>query len=239
MTRPTRSADESWATELLLGALGSESSEWHELLDAPTDCPDLWLSGPNSLGVACEITRVGITEWYQWQNDRRSRLGVNLLDQVALPREVDLWLEKAIASKASRVNDYLANASADEAWLLVHGGMNPVYDFFNLDDDECYDIPLLVGAAEKTRHPFQRIYVASVARNRIVCIFPFDGGRSVPPDITDPSVLKMLCIRSIEIQSRRGVNEIRIGNKFSPDRTRELPPLNPSRIRQTSKSKKA
>jgi len=233
MTRPIRAPDESWAADLLLGTLGSESSEWHELPDAPTDKPDLWLSGPRGLRVACEITRVSLSEWFRWQNDRRLQLGENKLDEATVPREIDLWLANAIASKASKAPDYLANASASEVWLLVHGGMNKVFDFFNLDDNERYDIPLLVKAAEEVPHPFQQIYVGSSSGNRIVCVFPFAGNRHPPPDITDPLILKFLCIRSMAIQTHRGVNEIRIGNEFKPDRARVLPLLDSSRMRVT------
>lgn len=231
MTRPARAPDESWAINLLLGELRSESSEWHEQPDAPTDRPDLLLSGPLGLRVACEITQVSLSEWYRWQNDRRLQLGVNQLDQAAVPREVDLWLANAIASKAPLAPDYLANASANEVWLLVHGGMNKVFDFFNLDDCERYDIPLLVKAAEAISHPFQRIYVGSSSGNRIVRVFPFNGIRHQPPDITDPSILKVLRIRSLEIQPRRGVNEVRIGNEYKPDRARMLPLLDSGRMR--------
>lgn len=233
MTRPARSADESWATNLLLGTLRSESSEWHELPDAPTDRPDLWLSGPNSLRIACEITQVGLSEWFRWQNDRRLQLDTDKLDEAAVPREVDLWLANAIASKAPLAPDYLANTSASEVWLLVHGGMNKVFDFFNLDDNERYDIPLLVKAAEEAMHPFQRIYVGSSSCNRIVCVFPFKGNRYKPPDITDPLILKVLSTRSMEIQTHRGVNEVRIGNEYTPDRARLLPLLDSSRMRAT------
>ena len=233
MTRPTRKPDESWAVDLLLGALGSESCEWHEPAGTATDRPDLWLSGPCGLRVACEITQVGISEWFRWQNDKRLQLGANKLDEAAIPREVDLWLGNAIASKLSKAPDYLANASASEVWLLVHGGMNKVFDFFNLDENERYDIPLLVKAAEEVSHPFHRIYVGSSSCNRIVCVFPFKGDRHTPPDITDPSILKVLSARSMEIQTHRGVNEVRIGNEYNPDRARLLPLLDSSRMRAT------
>lgn len=233
MTRPIRPADESWAADLLLDTLGSESSEWHELPDAPTDKPDLWLSGPRGLRVACEITRVSLSEWFRWQNDRRLQLGENNLDEATVPREIDLWLANVIASKASKAPDYLANASASEVWLLVHGGMNKLFDFFNLDDNERYDIPLLVKAAEETRHPFQRIYVGSSSGNRIVCVFPFHGNRHKPPDITDPSILKVLSIRSMQIQVRHGVHQIPIGKEYKPDRAKLLPLLDSSRMRVT------
>ena len=144
-----------------------------------------------------------------------------------------------IASKSSNAPGYLTNASASEVWLLVHGGINPVFDFFNLDDKECYDIPLLIKAAEEIQHPFQRIYVASSSGNRIICVFPFNGNRHVPPDITDPSTLRVLNIRSMGIQTHRGVNEIRIGNEFKPDRERLLPLLDSVRIKKQVQGKKA
>lgn len=232
MTRPIRKPDESWAAGLLLGALRSESVEWHEPADAPTDRPDLWLSGPHGLRVACEITQVSLSEWFQWQNDKRLQLGLDQLDAAAVPREVDLWLAKTIASKSSSAPDYLANAAASEVWLLVHGGMSRTHDFFNLDDNERYDIPLLVKTAEEVEHPFQRIYIASSSGNRIMCVFPFNGNRHIPPDITDPSILKVLSVRSLAIQTRRGVNEIRIGDEFKPDRERVLPLLDAKRMKQ-------
>lgn len=231
MTRPIRKPDESWAIDLLLGALGSESCEWHEPADAPTDSPDLSLSGPRGLRVACEITQIGLSEWFRWQNDKRLQLGANKLDEAAVPREIDLWLANAITSKAPLAPDYLANASASEVWLLVHGGMNKLFDFFNLDDKERYDIPLLVKAAEEIEHPFHRIYVGSSSGNRIMCVFPFKGERHDPPDITDPSILKVLSIRSMQIQIRHGVHQIPIGKEYKPDRAKRLPLLDSSRMR--------
>ncbi|MEQ1814593.1 MAG: hypothetical protein ABL860_09130 [Candidatus Nitrotoga sp.] len=230
MTRPTRKPDENWAIGLLLGVLHSESPEWREEQIAPTDRPDLVLSGPAGLRVACEITQVSHSEWFQWQNDRGLRLDKDKLDESSIPREVDLWLAKAIGKKAPHVSDYLANSSASEAWLLVHGGMNKVFDFFNLEEAERYDIPLLVKAAEESTHPFKRIFIASSNRSNIVCVFPFEGETHEAPDITNPSVLKVLSIRSMEIQTRRGVNSIAIGDEFTPNRARLLPLLDPTRM---------
>lgn len=231
VTRPIRKPDENWAAGLLLDALRPESGEWHEPANAPTDKPDLWLSGPHGLRVACEITQVSLSEWFRWQNDKRLRLGLGQLDEAAVPREVDLWLAKAIDSKKSNTPTYLSNTSASEAWLLVHGGASGTYDLFNLDDNERYDIPLLVKAAEETEHLFQRIYVASSSCNRIVCVFPFEGERHESPDITDPSILKVLPVRSMAIQTHLGVNEVRIGSEFKPDRERLLPLLNAKRMK--------
>ncbi len=188
---------------------------------------------PEVIRVACEITHVNLSKWFQWQNDKRLQLGLDQLDEAAVPREVDLWLAKAIVGKASNAPDYLTNASASEVWLLVHGGMSKSYDFFNLDDNEHYDIPLLVKAAEEIEHPFRRIYIASSSGNRFMCVFPFKGARHDSPDITDPSILKVLRVRSMAIQSRRGVNEVRIGDEFKPDRERVLPLLDASRMKTT------
>lgn len=230
MTRSARTEDENWAISLLLNELRSSSAEWGEVPGAPSDKPDLVLAGPNKVRVACEITQVNRSEWFRWQNDRGLQLDVDMLDQAAVPREVDIWLEKAIAKKAPRVPDYITNSLADEVWLLVHGGINKVFDFFNLDDTERYDIPLLVKSAEAFNHPFQRVYVASSNSNRIVCVFPFDGERHEAPDITNPSTLKVLSIRSIQIKTQPGVNRIPIGNEFKPDRNRLLPLLDPERL---------
>ena len=232
MTRFTRSDDEAWAADMLLGALNSDSHEWSEQPGAPTDAPDLRLCGPGGRRIACEITRVGRSEWFCWQNARGQQLPTGRLDEMSIPREVDLWLEHAIAAKAGRVPTYIQNAAADEAWLLVHGGLNRVFDFFALSDDEAYDIPLLVAAAEGIDHPFKRIYVASSNSARIVRVFPFDGTRREVPDITLTSVLRVLTIRSFATVAKLGVNKIPLGREFRPDRSRILPPLDTRRLRR-------
>lgn len=231
MTRPKRTEDELWAIQMLLRALNSDSTGWSIDEAAPSDSPDLTLVGPGEMRVACEITRVGRSEWFRWQSAKGLELAVDQLDEVVLPREVDLWLLNSIAAKTSSVPKYIANASADEAWLLVHGGLNRVYDFFNLSDDEAYDIPLLVHAAESNHHPFRRIFVASANSNRILQVFPYTGDRAPRPDISRTSVLRVLTIRSVAIVPQPGVNRIAIGNEFKPDRKRMLPPLDALRLK--------
>jgi len=229
MTRPSRKPDEVWAISVLIDALRAESTEWHEDLEAVTDCPDLVLSGPGGVRVACEITQVGLSEWHRWHNDRGLKLDLNQLDESSVPREVDLWLSRAIEDKAPSVRRYVANASAAEAWLLVHGGINKAFDFFVLDDG--YDIPLLVQAAQDSEHPFNRIYVASSSSSRVVCAYPWRGSLCNPPDITDPSILKVLSIRSQEVQTQRGVTTLTLGDEFQPHRERILPLLEPDRMK--------
>ncbi len=231
MTRQNRSPDEKWAIKLLLSSLMGKSDDWQEEPGSPTDRPDLTLTGPNGIRVACEITQVGLSKWFQWQNDKRFQAQVDVLAEYNVPREVDIWLEKAIDKKLHNLSNYKNESNANEVWLLVHGGINPIFDFFVLD--QSYDIPLLVKAAKNENSKFDRIYVASSRSDKIICIYPYEGASQLAPDISKWDNLKMLTIRSRQIETKRGVNTVRIGEQFKTSDVKSLPPLDPRRMQKT------
>ena len=68
---------------------------------------------------------------------------------------------------------------------------------------------------------------------RIVRIFPFEGNPGKLPDVSDPTVLKMLTVPEQSRILGEGVTTVTSGKEFPPDRQQVLPSLDPSRIRQT------
>lgn len=232
MTRSTRKSDETWAIQTLLSHLQQDDPSWQEATNGPTDRPDVVLVASNNRRVACEITQVDRSEWLRWQNDKSLHLGLGELDEAEIAREVDIWLINAIKKKQGSAKSYVELSSADECWLLVHGGLSKPHDLFVLDEE--YDIPLLVGAARSIEHSFARIYVCSVNTNSGVMVFPHQGSLPPAPDITDPAVLRMLTVRSRQVPIDRagGVLRMELGADSKMTRSRTLPLLDKQRMKQ-------
>ena len=231
--RDSRTNEENWAIDVLLGHLNKNGEEWIE--DAEfSDSPDLVIDGVNGARIACEVSGVGINEWHQWKNDPTKKLGLDELDAMYVPREADLWLRNVVKSKRDKVPTYLTRSGASEAWLLIHGGLIKAYDFFFLDESEAYDLPLMQQEAVETAHPFSRIYVVSSAGPiSIASIYPPDPNRPPAPDLSKPETMKILELRLITKDiSGGGVVPIAIGNGFKPHREVLLEPLGASRRRK-------
>ncbi|MGI9302650.1 MAG: hypothetical protein ACR2RB_08085 [Gammaproteobacteria bacterium] len=196
-----------------------------------TDSPDLVLQCGNDR-VACEVSGIGLNDLHQWSNDPNHQLDFDQLDEIVVPREADVWLRNIVRNKNAHIPTYLKNASARDAWLLVHGALT--YDIFCFDEDE-YDIALLQETAETETHKFDRIYALSPeSRNRkVIQVLP--KSVDVPPSLafepTDGSYL------SVTIQTTKsapplnaGVRQMRLGSKA--DRTLTLPPLRAIELKQ-------
>jgi hypothetical protein len=225
--RQKRTELEDWVIAQLLSLLAAEGENWTE---DPLfhDAPDLVLEDhANGQRVACEITTVGLNEWHRWTNDSTFHLDVNELDEIVCPREPDYWLRMVLQSKNPKVPQYLTNARASEAWLVVHGDM---HDFFVLDDD--YDVPVMQAVASSVSHPFARIYVASPrSKTRTIAkVHPFTAGLPNPPDLRFSANIKAMQIRSVKLDaSKGGVIKLKIGEEFKPDRQLILPMLDKTR----------
>lgn len=225
--REERTKIEDWAIAQLLPSLESKGENWSED-PAFHDAPDLVLQdNTNGQRVACEITTVGLSEWHRWSNDPKFKLDTNELDEIVCPREPDYWLKMVLQAKAPKVPQYLMNANASEAWLLMHGDM---HDFFVLDDD--YDVPVMHDVATSENHQFTRIFVASPRSKsrKIAQIYPREAGLPNPPDLSFRANIKTMQIRSMKLDaSNGGVIKARIGMEFKPDRQLVLPMLDTTR----------
>lgn len=105
--RQTRTPDEMWAIARLLAHLQEQESGWTE--DAAfQDNPDLVLDGPGDPRVACELSTVGINEWYRWKNDHSLDLDIDKLDSMIVPREPNIWIGRVIEAKNPKVGEYKA-----------------------------------------------------------------------------------------------------------------------------------
>jgi len=174
------------------------------------------------LRIACELSTVGIQEWYKWKNDPRIRLDTDQPDSFILPREPNIWLEQIINKKNPKIDVYKQKSNAAEVWLIAHSSLMKPYDFFVLDDE--FDLPLLQNAAEKVTHQFYRIYVVSSTAG-IAQIFP--ANPAIGPSLKlGPGVLKQLEVRVIKKDlSGGGRIQVAIRKEFKPDRQVILPPL--------------
>lgn len=225
--RDQRTNGEKWAIEQLFPLLESEGETWTEDPDV-NDRPDLALIGEDGKRIACEIATVGLNEWHRWSNDPTYQLDAGELDEIIAPREPDYWLKMVLAAKSPKIPDYLARASASEAWLLIHG--DTTNDFFVFDDN--YDIPVMSETALLESHDFARIYAASpISRSRkIARVFPPVPGLPKAPDLSKRSNVKQVEIRAMKAaQLKPGVNYIAIGQEFRPDRQIVLPMLDKDR----------
>lgn len=224
--RQVRTEDEKLTITKLMSLLEKEEENWKED-PSIQDAPDLVLEHKDSgKRVACEITTVGLNEWHQWANDPNFQLDANKLDEIVCPREPDYWLKMVFQSKNPKVSNYLANANASEAWLVVHGDM---HDFFCLDDD--YDIPVMQDVAINEKHNFERIFVASPnSKNcQIAQIYPSKIDLPIP-DLKRRANVKAVQIRSMKINlSNGGRHGIKIGEEFTSDRQIVLPMLDKTR----------
>ncbi len=212
--------EETWTIKTLLEQPFVLEERWVQDEEF-TDAPDLVLEGPIGR-VACEITTVGLNEMHRWSRDPRMQLNLDELDEIEIAREADIWISNIISEKNPKVNGYLNNADADQAWLLVHGGL--LYDFFALDSDD-YDVPLMQKAASEVAHDFDRIYVFS-SRSKIrncVNVFPLTSENLEPPDLTQQKNLLGLTIKSMRVQTNRGITNVNLGKE--PDRKITVPPL--------------
>jgi len=227
--RNKRTNEEDWAIDVLLRHLNKDKDEWIEDPEF-SDNPDLVIDGLHGVRVACEVSGVGINEWHQWKNDPTKKLGIDELDEMHVPREADLWLRNVVESKRDKVSTYLTRSRASEVWLLIHGGLIKLYDFFVLDESEAYDLPLMQQEAEDTVHPFTRIYVVSSSSPlSIASVFPPDRSRPPAPDLSKPKTMKILKVRSIKKNISGGVVRFAIGKEFKPYREVLLDPLDVSR----------
>lgn len=225
--RNKRTKNEGWAIAQLLPLLETQGESWTEDPNIH-DAPDLALEDhARNKRIACEITTVGLNQWHRWANDPKYQLDVEELDEIVCPREPDYWLKMVLGSKNPKIPDYLKNANASEAWLLIHGD---IHDFFVLDDD--YDVPVMQQVASTISHQFTRIYVASPQSKScsIAQVFPPTPGTPAPPDLSQRTNVKALQIRSMKGSALKGgVVEFRIGIEFTPDRQLILPMLDDTR----------
>ncbi|MCP4257546.1 MAG: hypothetical protein GY774_08485 [Planctomycetes bacterium] len=219
--RQTRTSDETWAIACLLAHLHEAEPGWTEN-PAFQDKPDLVLDGPGGMRAACELSTVGINEWYRWKNDHRLKLDVDKLDSMIVPREPNIWLEHVIAAKNPKVGEYKSNASANEVWLIVHSAQAKPYDFFVLD--AAYDLPLMQEVAGTEPHEFSRIYIVSSTAG-VAKVHPADPSIGSPPKLGQGTLLQ-LELRLIKKQAWHGGRiPVAIGREVSPDRQVVLQPL--------------
>ena len=217
--RKTRTSDETWAITRLLAHLQEVEPGWTED-PGLQDKPDLVLDGPGGTRSACELSTVGINEWYRWKNDPKLAVDVDKLESIIVAREPNIWLEHVLASKNPKVSEYKINASAGEAWLVVHSAESEPYDFFVLDAD--YDLPLMQEVAGTAAHDFARIYIISSTAG-VARVHPADP-RIGPPPKLERGTLKQLELRRITTVLHGGRTEVAIGQE-SVTREVVLPPL--------------
>lgn len=227
--RPKRKTEETWVINTLFDHFASKGEKYTEDL-AFTDNPDLVIENESGLRIACEISGIPINEWHQLKNDPRKQLGINKLDSLVLPREADIWIRNVIDAKNKKIQQYINNTNSKQAWLLIHGGEMTPYDFFALDEEDLYDIRLMQKSAIDTSHFFNRIYViSSSSKTKIFQIYPPSIIGLTVPNLNKPGTMKALNLRSMAIKTNAGVNRIKIGKEFKPDRKIILKPLDPTR----------
>ena len=219
--RDERTPDEAWAIVELKKHLYRTDPGWKED-EKITDKPDLVLE-KKGIRVSCELSTVGLKEWYQWKNDPRMKLDTDELDSFIVPREPNIWLRNVINSKNPKIQSYHDNSNSAEAWLVVHGSLMSPYDLFVLDKE--YDIPLLQSTSKSTKHDFTRIYVVSSSANTVVQVYPPDP--SIKPMLKlRQGTLKQLELRSVQLDcSGGGRVEVKLGQEYKPHREIILQPL--------------
>lgn len=215
--RSARTQDESFAIDKVISFLGESFNEDSEFQDKP----DLVLENSSGLRIACELSMVGLNEWYRWKNDFKKQLGINELDVFAVPREPHIWVQNILKKKNSKIQSYLDSSSSKEAWLIVHSTESEVYDLFVLDED--YDLALMKAAALESNHSFKKIFVVSAVHG-VREIFPGKKIQKKTPKIT-LSKLPHIQVKAQQIQTHSGVNTLTLGDEFTPDRFQRLPPL--------------
>lgn len=221
--RKKYNSDEKWAVDKFISHLSDTEPQWYRDKNY-CDKPDLVLDDKKGKRIACELTMVGLEEWYRWHNDKKLQKKHDKLEEISVPCEPNIWVSKSIDKKEDKIGKYCKNANASESWLIIHSPCEKQKDLFNLDDKH-YFIPLLHLGAD-IKHHFKRVYIVSAtSKKEVIQIYPINKNLKNTAPLLNPQNIQYLTIKQMMKVVHRGKNEIKVSKEYTPHYGNTLPLL--------------